>query len=409
MLKNKKIFLFLLIFFLFSIIFIWILTSIFFKWIDRNTYLELISGEWYLNEKALSIWNKEKLSENDIIETKTPDSLAIIEWWDWSITRLWWNSKMQIREQFISKNKDDIKIAFNLFSWKSWSNVISYLWEDSYFKQSFSDTEAAVRWTIFTVDLENDYVQVEKHKVDLVSESKWETEILENKQLQISNFKFISFEDFIKYFKDKNFFNLNLELDKEFFIKKSLELQNSVKDILNYTSMKIDDLTKEQREKLYTKILSKYQDINFVSLVDSEKLFGLKIALKEKLIELAPENSKWWILNTLSYDLQDIFKKQDFTNFEQITNILIKNEKYIDVNKFFNNINLNFNIKEVLNKWIDIFEEFKETVFKSQNFKEWLDVWKNIADWIWRETQKAIENQKWVFLEIWDFIKNIFN
>jgi hypothetical protein len=56
--------------------------------------------------------------------------------------------------------------------------------------------------------------------------------------------------------------------------------------------MKIDDLTKEQREKLYTKILSKYQDINFVSLVDSEKLFGLKIALKEKLIELAPENSK---------------------------------------------------------------------------------------------------------------------
>jgi hypothetical protein len=55
-------------------------------------------------------------------------------------------------------------------------------------------------------------------------------------------------------------------------------------------------------------------------------------------------------LNTLSYDLQDIFKKQDFTNFEQITNILIKNEKYIDVNKFFNNINLNFNIKEVLNK-----------------------------------------------------------
>ena len=160
---------------------------------------------------------------------------------------------------------------------------------------------------------------------------------------------------------------------------------------------------------MYTKILSKYQDINFVSLVDSEKLFGLKIALKEKLIELAPENSKWWILNTLSYDLQDIFKKQDFTNFEQITNILIKNEKYIDVNKFFNNINLNFNIKEVLNKWIDIFEEFKETVFKSQNFKEWLDVWKNIADWIWRETQKAIENQKWVFLEIWDFIKNIFN
>ena len=233
--------------------------------------------------------------------------------------------------------------------------------------------------------------------------------ILENKQLQISNFKFISFEDFIKYFKDKNFFNLNLELDKEFFIKKSLELQNSVKDILNYTSMKFNDLTKEQREKLYSEILLKYQDINFVSLVDSEKLFGLKIALKEKLIELAPENSKWWILNTLSYDLQDIFKKQDFTNFEQITNILIKNEKYIDVNKFFNNINLNFNIKEVLNKWIDIFEEFKETVFKSQNFKEWLDVWKNIADWIWRETQKAIENQKWVFLEIWDFIKNIFN
>ena len=103
-----------------------------------------------------------------------------------------------------------------------------------------------------------------------------------------------------------------------FFIKKSLELQNSVKDILNYTSMKFNDLTKEQREKLYSEILLKYQDINFVSLVDSEKLFGLKIALKEKLIELAPENSKWWILNTLSYDLQDIFKKQDFSESSPI-------------------------------------------------------------------------------------------
>ena len=98
--KNKNKFIYFIIILIVIIIWIWISISLFFKSVDRNSYLELVSWEWLLNDKVLQIWKKEKLSKEDIIETKTKDSLAIIEWWDWSITRLWWNTKVKIENQY---------------------------------------------------------------------------------------------------------------------------------------------------------------------------------------------------------------------------------------------------------------------------------------------------------------------
>ena len=94
--KNKNKFIYFIIVLIFLIISIWVYISIFFKSVDRNSYLELVSGKWLLNEKVLEIWKREKLSKDDVIETKTKDSLAVIEWWDWSITRLWGNTKVEI-------------------------------------------------------------------------------------------------------------------------------------------------------------------------------------------------------------------------------------------------------------------------------------------------------------------------
>ena len=76
--KNKNKFIYFIIILIVIIIWIWISISLFFKSVDRNSYLELVSWEWLLNDKVLQIWKKEKLSKEDIIETKTKDSLAII-------------------------------------------------------------------------------------------------------------------------------------------------------------------------------------------------------------------------------------------------------------------------------------------------------------------------------------------
>ena len=400
--KNKNKFIYFIIILIVIIIWIWISISLFFKSVDRNSYLELVSWEWLLNDKVLQIWKKEKLSKEDIIETKTKDSLAIIEWWDWSITRLWWNTKVKIENQFVAKNKDQVNILFRLFSGKTWSNVVTYLWEDSYFNQTYSDTEIAVRWTVYLVDADNDYLQVESHKVELTNKQFGKKEVTENKQLKLSNFEFISLGDFIKFFKDKWFFELNQKLDKEYLLKLSLEVEKRVKDFVYFAGKNIDNLTKEQREKLYKTILSSYQDLNFVSLENSEKLFNLKIALKEKLIDLAPDTEKPSLLSTFSYDLKDIFKNKNFWNFEKITDILKENQKYLDYNNFtkmLENLGIKFDLWDSLNKLIDT---FKEKVLNSANYKEFLE---NFSS----QVNDAIIEQKNIFLRFFDWIKDLFN
>lgn len=400
--KNKNKFIYFIIILIVIIIWIWISISLFFKSVDRNSYLELVSWEWLLNDKVLQIWKKEKLSKEDIIETKTKDSLAIIEWWDWSITRLWWNTKVKIENQFVAKNKDQVNILFRLFSGKTWSNVVTYLWEDSYFNQTYSDTEIAVRGTVYVVDADNDYLQVESHKVELTNKQFGKKEVTENKQLKLSNFEFISLDDFIKFFKDKWFFELNQKLDKEYLLKLSLEVEKRVKDFVYIAGKNIDNLTKEQREKLYKTILSSYQDLNFVSLENSEKLFNLKIALKEKLIDLAPDTEKPSLLSTFSYDLKDIFKNKNFWNFEKITDILKENQKYLDYNNFtkmLENLGIKFDLWDSLNKLIDT---FKEKVLNSANYKEFLE---NFSS----QVNDAIIEQKNIFLRFFDWIKDLFN
>lgn len=400
--KNKNKFIYFIIILIVIIIWIWISISLFFKSVDRNSYLELVSWEWLLNDKVLQIWKKERLSKEDIIETKTKDSLAIIEWWDWSITRLWWNTKVKIENQFVAKNKDQVNILFRLFSGKTWSNVVTYLWEDSYFNQTYSDTEIAVRGTVYVVDADNDYLQVESHKVELINKQFGKKEVTENKQLKLSNFEFISLDDFIKFFKDKWFFELNQKLDKEYLLKLSLEVEKRVKDFVYFAGKNIDNLTKEQREKLYKTILSSYQDLNFVSLENSEKLFNLKIALKEKLIDLAPDTEKPSLLSTFSYDLKDIFKNKNFWNFEKITDILKENQKYLDYNNFtkmLENLGIKFDLWDSLNKLIDT---FKEKVLNSANYKEFLE---NFSS----QVNDAIIEQKNIFLRFFDWIKDLFN
>lgn len=401
MIKNKLKFIYLVIFIIISIIFIWVFSAIFFRSVDRSSYLELVIWEWIINWKNLDLWKRVKLVKNDIIETKTKDSLAVIEWWDWSITRIWWNTKLKIEEEFISKDKNNINILFSLDSWKTWSNVISYLWEESYFKQKFNTSEASVRWTIFTVDLEKNYVAVENHKIKIIDEEHWEFEIKQNKQLNLLDFKFISFEDFIKFFKDKWFFEINKKLDKEYLLKLSKIIEKNIGEFIDFSKKEIDNLTWEQREKIYKLFLEKYQELNFASLEISPKLFDLKIKLKENLISLAPNTEKESILKTLSYDLEDIFKNKNFESFDWIINILNKNKDFLNIDilkEYFNSFNIKFDFWKSID---DLVNTFNEKVINNPDYKIFFEKIKN-------SVSESIENQKGAIFEILDYIKNFF-
>ncbi len=163
--KNKFI-----IFFIF--IFLWIvLTSIITAFLNKknntDSYVVLIKWSATLNSELLKVDSKEKLSIWDTVRTIWENALAVLEWWDGSVTRIWWNSSVKVEELYVSSDIWTINIGFKLLSWKSWSNVVSFLWEDSYFKEYFRDSEAAARGTVFSLDLNNNYLQVIDHRVTI--------------------------------------------------------------------------------------------------------------------------------------------------------------------------------------------------------------------------------------------------
>ena len=147
--------------------------------------------------------------------------------------------------------------------------------------------------------------------------------------------------------------------------------------------------------------MSQYQQINFATSSVSEELFNLKISLKEKLIKLTPDSQKSSLLDTLSYDLKDIFNTKNFWSFEWITNILKENEKFIDSEKmqeYFNIFNIKSEIWATIDKTIDI---FKSEVINNPNYKEFFNSVSNSIN-------NSINDQKNMFRRFVDWIRDLF-
>ena len=71
---------------------------------DVNSYVTLVKWACTLTRDAkksiLKVSDKNLLKTWDVVSTIWSDSLAVIQWWDKSITRLWWNSRIEIKENF---------------------------------------------------------------------------------------------------------------------------------------------------------------------------------------------------------------------------------------------------------------------------------------------------------------------
>ncbi len=340
--KHKFIFIIItiIIFIIFYIIFSWLLKP----GVDRSSYVSLIEWEWYLNESNLVVWDKKSLTVWDVIKTTKENSLAIIEWWDWSVTRLWWNTEIQVNELFVSQSKDRLNIAFELFSWKTWSNVLSYIPWDSYFKQSFMDMEAAVRWTVYNVDLENNYLYVVNHWVELI-DNLWNTySINEKEPFDIKNFSFIKLEEFISSYKDSLFEQVNRKLDSELIKLLKSNINEKLAQISDLATIEIWQIDPAKKDELYNNVLSTYQDLNKFSSEDWA-LFELKMDIKEKLYLLSEWTEKDLVAQSFIYDVKDV---SDSNNYEYLNNILWKiNENNININDSIKNYVENINYDNI--------------------------------------------------------------
>lgn len=300
--------------------------------IDTNSYLTLLKGNGTLNEWTLDTEKKYLLSSGDKIRIIGDSSLGLIEWWDGSLTRLWWNTKISIEQNQISRDYTNINISFELIAGKTWSNVVSFIGEGSSFTQKFDGIEAGVRGTIFDVDLTQDFIHVTDHQVTLSNEQGETITITEGNALQISSFSFIELLDFLQSIQDSTWKKLNEDFDAEYFkelkkeLSKSIEERNPFLFILEWFSpkyrilyeldtadqyVKVEKLlikvSDSKKESVYKAVLSRYQDVNFITSRDYE-MYKRKVFYKKALIYLADDYDKEALVRSSAYDLQDILQ-----------------------------------------------------------------------------------------------------
>lgn len=436
--KKKK--LFLLSLFIFPLL---LLSKVYFidLYADSNTnsiavlhdWKWLISSSWKL--KMLSKNSDFIISSWDRIESIWSWSLVEIKWWDWSITRLWWNSKLLVNENFVSNNLNKINIDIELLKWRTWSNIKSILWSKSYFRESWWDTIAAIRWTVFSMDIDEDYIKVIDHKVNLFNKYEWSEDINAWEIYTISTVKQISLEDFmnnkIKSDLDKYWESINKKLDEKYLedlllnIKSKSVSSNPILSLMEVFSPKyraiyeidnsddltklselIDNLSDTDREYVKNYLLYRYQDINFVKSWDD--LFEKKIAYKDLLTELSWDNDKRILVNSTIYDLQDSIKNNNKNALESISNYINNNDKLIKQDE----------LKDILiaawwSKYID--EDLKKVLFN--NF-EWLKDLVNVKDVNLDNISSSVKEwlnwaKEWLnkFLDdkVWESLNNFLN
>lgn len=323
-----------------------------FSYKDTNSYFYILKWNWYI----ISDWNKKILNTKsakidlkawDILSTIGTSSLWIIEWWDSSVTRIWWNSKLEIKESDINKDLSSMKIKFKLIEWKSWSNVVSMFSSDSYFKEEFQDEIARVRWTVFEVNLDNKYLYVKNHEVNLEN-------IKDNTSSIIKQWEFFSLDFFEKIdsrLKDALWQELNENIDKNFLINlrtntasylnayKKFKISNYFDDKLkileelnqtNPDKTKIENIiskmSDDDKSKLYYMLMFDYQRLNAIWVNDN--LFSKKMLYRDVLMSLASDEDKKTILKYALYDFWDSLSSSG-ANISSIWEFLSWNKEYI--------------------------------------------------------------------------------
>lgn len=118
--------------------------------------IDMITPETYIVEE----W--------DIIITRE-DSLAVIAWPDHSTTRLGANSRLTIKQMRVADDYSKIELVAVLENGKAWSNIVRTLYPDSRieFQLPKSGTVAWVRWTVFEINLDQNYIHSVDHSVSL--------------------------------------------------------------------------------------------------------------------------------------------------------------------------------------------------------------------------------------------------
>lgn len=352
---------------------------------DTNSYVRLLKWNATLNETQLRIDSKNILSSWDKVRVIGNSSIAVIEWWDGSMTRLWGNTKISIEQNEISRDYTNINISFDLIAGKTWSNIVSFIGSDSSFTQTFNGIEAWVRWTIFDVDLEQKFIHVSDHSIQLTLPNGDPIIIPEWQVLSLETFSFIELSKYIAELEDAAWKEINSKLDNEYMSKLIWDLDASIKStnpflyIMRFISQKyailyvldtyestqdinryIATMSESEKKKVYDTVLSVYQEMNFVS--PSDDVYSRKMNYKRALIALDSEGkNSQRLINAAWYDLQDILESGNTQWLEDTIEFLQNNiQKLDEENIFLLKGGLQYIPEELLEEFWNSFQQLGE-------------------------------------------------
>lgn len=372
----KKVFLFIFFIIIFLVFIQFYFISQNYK-IDRNSYATLIRWNATLktnwDKKVLKINEKNLVKVWDVISTIWDESILVIEWWDKSITRLWGNSRIVIKENYVSEDLDKINISFELLRWKTWSSVMSILWEDSYFIEKNKNVLAAVRWTVFEADYDKSYIACHDHSVDIIKDWEFSKEKIIKKLFSSNIFSLkddniLTFNDLPNLI-DKKFVLENKKLDQEYIRKLTKEFKekflssnplntiyvyfrsfnnpefkvvqflnsNKKEEMINYISS-----LNEKEKKVFLNKLNRFsQSINFANFWE---LYEKKLLFRKVLIDNAPNDYfKQNLIKYSIFDLQDMLNRDfNIQNIKHTLEFLSTYKEYLKNTSLIKNNDLKY-------------------------------------------------------------------
>lgn len=247
---------------------------------------------------------------------KTLDSTATIFWPDGSITRLGEKSSIKIHEMWAKTANENIHVDFSLESGKSWSNVIKYMFGDSYFHERFNNDTAlaAVRWTVFEMNLDQKYIHTVDHAVSLedIGTHTGSTFVVAgwvfdtNTRKALTKDKIDAVWNTLNHDADIIYLNERMESLKKMILENA-GWTNYMEAILQKLGLRETDsslkalLTDNQTEWMqFENKMKKWQNSSelldiyqqFYGFQNTKELLDIKVKLRDLIIETAPTDKK---------------------------------------------------------------------------------------------------------------------
>jgi len=368
---------------------------------DTNTYAVLLEWIWKVHREWDSFVlnesnNKKQLFSWDRVSTLWDNSLLLIEWGDWSISRLWWNSSVLINVNNVSSDFTDIEIDFTLEKWKSWSNVVTAMDENSYFNQRFESYVAWVRWTVYEINLDESYIYVDDHEVLL--KDAWKAKKHKIRAWQTFS---INLLEYIEW-EARNLIRaqLNKRLDKEYIRELAKEIQayfenaskipasilvyfdekkKYTRDVLVWNISNILEYKDSSKELIYDSIYGIYQKTNFLKPWDY--WFNTKSNLRSALIAIDYDKSQF-LEKTIYYDIEHALMNNNDSTAQDLMTFLKNNSKsYKNLTEFFSNSYIiNWSAKEKINIFVEEFNSLFDESGRRLDLNKVYDAKNNLRD-----------------------------